>query len=182
MKPTEVTVTQLSPSLIADRDAVLECTTFGSRPRAVIYWLFNNQKYSTPLSVGSLGEHQTTTTITITPRQEHDSSEIMCVAENPKISSSSVSGVLRLDVQYIPKLKLELGSTKISLHSIQEGNDVFFDCHVQSNPAPNKAIIWRFNGNVLHIQKGQWYLSCLKYTCHQTNQCSFLRKNRSHSK
>lgn len=92
-------ITQLTPSLVADRDAVLECTTFGSRPKAVMHWLFNGQKYSTPLTVGSLGEHQTSTTITITPRQEHHGSEIMCVADNPRIPSSSVSGVMRLDVQ-----------------------------------------------------------------------------------
>lgn len=99
MKPTEVKITQLTQTLVADRDAVLECTTYGSRPKAVIHWLFNGQKYSTPLTVGSLGEHQTSTTITITPRQEHHGSEIMCVAENPRIPQSSVSGVMRLDVQ-----------------------------------------------------------------------------------
>lgn len=99
VKPTEVKITQLTQTLVADRDAVLECTTYGSRPKAVIHWLFNGQKYSTPLTVGSLGEHQTSTTITITPRQEHHGSEIMCVAENPRIPSSSVSGVMKLDVQ-----------------------------------------------------------------------------------
>lgn len=165
VKPTEVSITQLSPILVADRDGVLECTTFGSRPRAVIYWLFNGQKYSTPLTVGSLGEHQTSTTITIAPREEHDGSEIMCVAENPKIASSGVSAVMRLDVQYIPKIRLELGSPKISIHSIQEGNDVFFDCHIQSNPPPNKGVVWRFNGQVLETQKGQYH-ECF-FVCRQ---------------
>jgi hypothetical protein len=99
LKPTEVKITQLTPTLIADREAVLECTTFGSRPKASIHWLFNGEKYSTALSVGSLGEHQTSTTITITPRQEHHGSETMCVADNPRIPGSSITGVLKLDVQ-----------------------------------------------------------------------------------
>ena len=77
----------------------------------------------------------------------------MCVAENPRIPTSSVSGVMRLDVQYLPVLRLELGSPTISLHSIQEGNDVYFDCHVSSNPA-NKGIVWKFNGSVLQASKG----------------------------
>lgn len=154
VKPTEVKVSQLTQVLVADKEAVLECSTFGSRPKAVIYWNFDGQRFNTPLNgtvstlfhshfrffipsstgvdnyssspffshhppvinpsffsshlfiltyisytVGALGEHQTSTTITITPKQEHNGAEITCIAENPKIPTSTISDHLILDVQ-----------------------------------------------------------------------------------
>lgn len=99
LKPTEVKISQLSASLVADKEAVLECSTFGSRPKAIIHWNFDGQKYTTPLTVGALGEHQSSTTITITPRQEHNGAEVTCVSENPKIAGSAISDSMRLDVQ-----------------------------------------------------------------------------------
>lgn len=50
VKPTEVRVSQLTPVLVADKEAVLECSTFGSRPKAVIYWNFDGQRFNTPLN------------------------------------------------------------------------------------------------------------------------------------
>lgn len=149
MKPTDVKITQLSKVLVADTEAMLECTTFGSRPKALIYWSFDGQRMTTPLTAGSLGEHQTSTTITITPRQEHNGAEVTCTAENPKIPGSGISDIIKLDVQSAPKLSLQLGSPAISLHKIQEGNDIYFDCHIISNPRPNKPIVWKRNGNIL---------------------------------
>lgn len=190
VKPTEVKVSQLTQVLVADKEAVLECSTFGSRPKAIIYWNFDGQRFNTPLNgtvsktfsfllflsslssfpllsrflflllschfrffipsstgadnfsssllfshpppvfsfhhpsfssfffsflpfslsdsftnflsyntVGALGEHQTSTTITITPKQEHNGAEITCISENPKIPASTISDHLRLDVQ-----------------------------------------------------------------------------------
>lgn len=100
LKPTDVKISQQAgQELVADREAVLECSAFGSRPRAVLSWTFAGQRYSTPLSAGSLGEHQTSTTITISPRREHHGAEVTCTAENPKIPDSAISDVLRLDVQ-----------------------------------------------------------------------------------
>lgn len=101
LKPTDVKISQHEgqQELVAEREAVLECSAFGSRPRAVLSWTFAGQRYSTPLSAGSLGEHQTSTTITISPRREHHGAEVTCTAENPKIPDSAISDVLRLDVQ-----------------------------------------------------------------------------------
>ena len=99
LKPTEVRVALLGPELVAEREAVLECSAFGSRPRPLLSWTFDGQRFATPLSTGSLGEHQTSTTLTIRPRREHHGAEVTCVAENPKIPDSAIAHVLRLDVQ-----------------------------------------------------------------------------------
>jgi hypothetical protein len=42
----------------------------------------------------------------------------------------------------------------MSLESIQEGIDIYFDCHIDANPRPTTPIVWIFNGNVLHPQQG----------------------------
>ena len=99
LKPTDVKISVTGQEVVAEREAVLECSAFGSRPRAVLSWTFAGQRYSTPLSAGSLGEHQTTTALTISPRREHHGAEVTCTAENPKIPDSAISDVVRLDVQ-----------------------------------------------------------------------------------
>ncbi|RWS13262.1 uncharacterized protein B4U79_07967 [Dinothrombium tinctorium] len=150
LKPTDVQITQLTPLLVADKEATFECQAFGSRPKAILYWLFDGQRHNTPLN----GDHQTRTTITITPKRVHSGDHLTCIAENSKIPNSAISAQLKLDIQYIPRLSLQLGSPTISLNTIQEGNDIYFDCHIDANPPPNKPILWRFNGNVLHPQQG----------------------------
>lgn len=98
LKPTDVKVS-VKGETVAERETVLECSAFGSRPRAVLSWTFAGQRYSTPLSAGSLGEHQTSTALTISPRREHHGAEVTCTAENPKIPDSAISDSVRLDVQ-----------------------------------------------------------------------------------
>ena len=152
LKPTEVRITQLTPILVADREAIFECNTFGSRPKASLFWLFDGSRHNTPLN----GELQTSTTLSITLKHAHNGALLTCMAENAKIANSGLSDQLKLDVQYIPELSMQLGTPTISLQSLQEGNDIYFDCHIDANPRPNAPILWRFNGNVLHPQQGNF--------------------------
>ncbi|XP_015791631.1 hemicentin-2-like isoform X2 [Tetranychus urticae] len=150
MKPTEVHITQLTSVLVADREVSFECNTFGSRPKAILYWFFDGQRFSTPLN----GDHQTSTTITLTLKQIHNNAILICTAENPKIPGSTITDNLKLDVHYVPRLSLRLGSPTISLTTLQEGNDIYFDCEIDANPHINRPIIWRFNSDILHSQHG----------------------------
>ena len=88
MKPTEVHIKQITPVLVSEKEAKFECATLGSRPRAVLYWVFDGKRLNSPLS----GDHQTSTTITIKVKQIHNGLSLFCYAENPKI------GELRLTV------------------------------------------------------------------------------------
>ena len=137
---------------MADREAIFECNTFGSRPKANLFWHFDGSRHNTPLN----GELQTSTTLTLTLKYAHNGALLTCMAENSKISNSGLSDELKLDVQYIPQLSLQLGTPTISLQSLQEGNDIYFDCHIDANPRPNAPILWRFNGHVLHPQQGKF--------------------------
>lgn len=53
-----------------------------------------------------------------------------------------------------PQVILELGKATMSMQLIQEGNDIYFDCKIDSNPPVNKPIIWKFNGKILPPQQG----------------------------
>lgn len=95
VKPQEVHITQLTANLAAEREATFECNTFGSRPRATLYWLFDGSRHNTPLS----GEHHTTSTLTVKLKEAQNGMLVTCVAENSRIAKSAISDQLRLDVQ-----------------------------------------------------------------------------------
>lgn len=54
-----------------------------------------------------------------------------------------------------PQLNLRLGTGTLSLQSIQEGNDIYFDCDIDANPSVNRPIVWRLNGQILQPQTGK---------------------------
>ncbi|CAG2163527.1 unnamed protein product [Oppiella nova] len=139
LKPTEVRITQLTPILVAQQEALFECNSFGSRPMPTIHWFFDGKRHDTR----SHGEQQTSTTLTITVDREHRGSILECVAQNPKIPNSDS-----------PQLHLKLGTPTMSLDNVQEGIDIYFDCHIDANPRPTTPIVWLFNGNALHTRQG----------------------------
>ncbi|KAI2801357.1 hypothetical protein BLOT_010907, partial [Blomia tropicalis] len=150
VKPTEVRITQLTPILVAGIDALFECNTYGSRPMPTIYWLFDGKRWDTRIH----GEQQTTSTITIRLERRHRGMTIECVVENIRIPGSAIRDQTTLDVQYPPQLELKLGAPSLSLDTIQEGIDIYFDCHVDSNPSPTTPITWLFNGETLLPEAG----------------------------
>lgn len=50
----------------------------------------------------------------------------------------------------------------MSLDNIQEGIDIYFDCHIDANPRPTAPIVWIFNGNSLHPKQGIRRRICLQ--------------------
>lgn len=117
VKPQEVHISQMTPVLMAENEASFECITSGSRPKAIIFWIFNGQRYNTPLSGMLLfllldcnlffvnllltlliGDHPTSTSITLMLKKSHNNALLTCVAENLKIPGSSISKEMKLDV------------------------------------------------------------------------------------
>lgn len=54
----------------------------------------------------------------------------------------------------MPSLTIKLGTSTLSLQSLQEGNDIYFDCHIDANPPAAHALIWRLNGHPLRPSPG----------------------------
>lgn len=115
---------------------------------------------------------QTISIISLPLKRSHNNHILSCFAENPKIVNSTTSDNLVLNVQCkmarfdkrsqahnkssfsdIPELSLQLGH-KLSLNSLQEGIDIYFECLVDANPMPAGPIIWRLNEDILEPRQG----------------------------
>ncbi|XP_074603639.1 uncharacterized protein LOC141857110 [Brevipalpus obovatus] len=150
LKPTEIHINQLSPILVANKEATFECKTIGSRPKPNIFWTFGGKKHNLPIT----GDQVVISRFTVLLRKEYNRKKLICTSENPEIANSAITHTHQMDVQYLPQVTLELGNPTISLPTIQEGNDIYFDCKIDSNPPPNKPIIWKHNDERLPPQAG----------------------------
>ena len=88
--------------------------------------------------------------MTITPSEEDTNKTITCKAENPEIRQGH--GVLReswsLDVRFPPRISLAL-SSMLKEQSVAEGNDVYFECTIHSNPPIDRMVEWYHNNKPL---------------------------------
>ncbi|KAF7495666.1 Nephrin [Sarcoptes scabiei] len=150
LKPIEVKIKQMTTPLLANSEAKFECSSFGSKPKARVYWIFNDVRYDTELQ----GDMQTLSILNLQLKREHNGQTLSCFAENSKISNSTILENFVLNVEYQPDLTLQLGSSTILLNSIQEGNDIYFDCILDANPMPTQPIVWRFNDEILESKPG----------------------------
>ena len=69
---------------------------------------------------------------------------LTCRAQNPLIENSVVEEKIRLNIQYSPQTDLQFGAN-INPENVREGQDVYLECRVDSNPKLHK-ILWSLNG------------------------------------
>ncbi|KAK0081257.1 hypothetical protein PV325_012504 [Microctonus aethiopoides] len=147
--------------LSADRKYEINCMTVGSRPPANLSWYMEgklltnytqkeNEEKKKAKQIGinvemkvSEDGNMTTSTLTFEPTREDHDKIITCRAENPNIKGGVEEGTWKLNVFFVPKIRLELGS-KMNPDDIEEGDDVYFECKVRANPAAYK-VIWQHN-------------------------------------
>ncbi|GBP41065.1 Synaptogenesis protein syg-2 [Eumeta japonica] len=79
-----------------------------------------------------------------TPLKEHNGKVLTCRAEHPRFNHSAIESKLHLNILYVPVAKMQLGS-KMNPNDIEEGDDVYFGCEVDANPAAYK-VVWEHNG------------------------------------
>ena len=60
-----------------------------------------------------------------------------CRAENPELPDATLEDGWKLEIHYIPQSVLSLGSN-LNGSNIKEGDDVYFECRIVSNPEANK--------------------------------------------
>ncbi|XP_023343974.1 nephrin [Eurytemora carolleeae] len=134
------------------KEAVVEtvdCQVVGSRPTPHIIWKLGNQTLQGH-TIRHRDNNVTVSRVKIQPFKNRTGLSLTCEASTPGIPEIVISDKLILNVQHEPQVSLRLGQNLDSLN-IREGNDVYFVCEVQANPAV-KVITWRFNG--LEISKG----------------------------
>ncbi|XP_034934687.1 neural cell adhesion molecule 2-like [Chelonus insularis] len=122
-----------------------ECQTAGSNPPAIITWYKGRRPLKHVKEERSRNE--TISRVEFIPSIEDNRKQITCRAENPSAKGLFLEKSITLDVIYPPIVSLRLGST-LNPTDIKEGDDVYFECHIDSNPAPTR-LAWLHNGHQL---------------------------------
>ncbi|XP_069969605.1 nephrin-like [Penaeus vannamei] len=81
--------------------------------------------------------------------REHHKKQLVCRAQHPTLPLDTLEDIFTLNVSYKPNVSLSLGRS-LNPQMLREGNDVFFECSVDANPAPYK-VKWLHEGvEILH--------------------------------
>ncbi|XP_058985910.1 neural cell adhesion molecule 1-B [Musca domestica] len=146
LKPLEVKIIDPPNSMVADRRYEVTCESTGSRPNAIITWYKGKRQLRR--TKDDISNNTTRSELSFVPTTDDDGKSITCRAENPNVNGLYLETMWKLNVVYPPLVTLRLGST-LSPDDIKEGDDVYFECHVQSNPQWRK-LLWLHNG--IHLE------------------------------
>ncbi|KAI1287422.1 Neural cell adhesion molecule 2 [Halotydeus destructor] len=128
----------------AEKQSEVVCKAAGSRPPATVTWWKGSKQIKRNREKVSVDGNVTTSIVSFTPTADDNGKYLSCRAENQLIVGSAVEDGITLEVHYIPQLALRLGS-KLRHSHIQEGNDVYFECNIRSNPWVTE-VRWWFEG------------------------------------
>ncbi|XP_046401599.1 neural cell adhesion molecule 1-B-like [Ischnura elegans] len=145
LKPLTVRITTKTTPLVADRRYEVTCESAGSRPPAVITWYKGKRQLRRVKE--EVRENATVSELSFTPTTDDDGKHVTCRAENPNVTGAYLEDTWRIEVVYPPIVSLRLGST-LNPDDIKEGDDVYFECHVQANP-PWRRLSWIHDGTIL---------------------------------
>ncbi|XP_077293751.1 neural cell adhesion molecule 2-like [Arctopsyche grandis] len=145
LKPLTISIAKTEGVLSAGRRYVTKCTASGSRPAAIITW--HKGKRQLKRTKDETKDNVTISELTFVPSIDDDERLLVCRAENPNLSTFLETS-WKLEVVYPPQVSLALGNT-LSSDDIKEGDDVYFECHVVSNP-PWRKLTWMHNGALVN--------------------------------
>ncbi|XP_055848345.1 uncharacterized protein LOC129913608 isoform X2 [Episyrphus balteatus] len=146
LKPLTVKIVDPPVSMVADRRYEVMCESSGSRPNAIITWYKGKRQLRR--TKDEILNNTTHSELSFVPTTDDDGKSITCRSENPNVNGLFLETLWKLNVVYPPLVTLRLGST-LSPDDIKEGDDVYFECHVQSNPQWRK-LLWLHNG--IHLE------------------------------
>ncbi|XP_017756216.1 PREDICTED: uncharacterized protein LOC108547976 [Eufriesea mexicana] len=148
LKPLSVTILSSEHSpLSAGRKYDINCMTVGSRPPAKLSWYMDGRKLTNYTEKVSQDGNMTSSILILKPTLLDHDKVVTCRAENSKVQSGTVEDTWKLNVFFVPILRLELGSN-MNPDDIEEGDDVYFECKVHANPGAYK-VVWKHNGNII---------------------------------
>ncbi|XP_050087779.1 neural cell adhesion molecule 1-like [Anopheles aquasalis] len=142
LKPLSVKIMNPQTPLVADRRYEICCESVGSRPNAIITWYKGKRQLRRAKE--EILNNTTRSELSFVPTTEDDGKLITCRAENPNVTGLFLETSWKIEVVYPPIVSLRLGST-LSADDIKEGDDVYFECHVQANP-PWRKLHWLHDG------------------------------------
>uniref|UniRef100_A0A8D8QCP0 Titin n=1 Tax=Cacopsylla melanoneura TaxID=428564 RepID=A0A8D8QCP0_9HEMI len=137
--------------LSAEKTYRIECRVKGSRPAPVITWYKNSNlliKHPVKMSTSSSDPNVTISYVPFKPGADDNNSKLTCRAENPMVANSSMEDTWILNVHYVPRVRINFGSS-LNPTDIKEGDDVYFECEVNSNPRAHR-LVWFHNDKEIH--------------------------------
>ncbi|CAG4932295.1 unnamed protein product [Parnassius apollo] len=141
--PIFVTLLDRPQQLLASSVTTLRCVARGSRPPAQISWYKDNRSFGKDKVSEHFNETWSISTLIFKSTPMDNGAIIKCVAVNPALPGKAIDDQFQLNVVYSPLVTLTLGST-LNPHDIKEGDDVYFECNVKSNPREHR-ISWYHN-------------------------------------
>ncbi|KFB40641.1 AGAP001824-PA-like protein [Anopheles sinensis] len=147
LRPLAVEIVNGSGPLSADRRYIVQCQSVGSRPPAKITWWMGGVQLTATNQTTSEDGNSTLASLSFTPTREDHGKTLTCRATNELVKRGTKETAMKLNVFYLPILKLELG-TNMNPEDIEEGDDVYFECKVNANPSAYK-VVWKHNDQVV---------------------------------
>ncbi|XP_035783692.1 hemicentin-1-like [Anopheles albimanus] len=143
LRPLAVELVNGTGPLSADRRYIIQCQSVGSRPPAKLTWWMGGVQLTTTNQTTSEDGNSTLSSLSFTPTREDHGKTLICRATNELVKRGTKETSMKLNVFYLPTLKLELG-TNMNPEDIEEGDDVYFECKVNANPSAYK-VVWKHN-------------------------------------
>ncbi|XP_076366226.1 nephrin-like [Tachypleus tridentatus] len=176
LKPIAVEILSPQRPLAAGKTTQILCRSVGSRPAANIYWWKDRKKLTSYAIIARDGNY-TISKLTFTPEVGDNGHYLSCLTENPLLRNSRMEHGWILNVRYVPKVTLKLGSN-LQADKIVEGKDVYFECYVQANPWIDE-IVWLHEGKPIRnkhdegiiISNQSLVLQHIRITSRGTYQC-----------
>ncbi|XP_047494051.1 nephrin-like [Penaeus chinensis] len=129
------------------REYEISCISAGSRPHPNITWTLGNVASLTPITaITEHGVNMSTSRVRVTASRRHHGQRLTCTSLNPLFPAYPLSDSILLNVTYPPVATIELGRGVSSV--VKEGEDIYFNCNVDSNP-PTYKISWYHKGRSL---------------------------------
>ncbi|XP_052863238.1 contactin-4 [Anopheles cruzii] len=147
LRPLAVEIVNGTGPLSADRRYIVQCQSVGSRPPAKLTWWMGGEQLMTTNQTATEDGNGTLSSLSFTPTREDHGKTLVCRATNELVKRGTKETSTKLNVFYLPTLKLELG-TNMNPEDIEEGDDVYFECKVNANPSAYK-VVWKHNDQVV---------------------------------
>ncbi|XP_076310494.1 neural cell adhesion molecule 2-like isoform X2 [Tachypleus tridentatus] len=145
LKPQTVHISSPRTPLLTGREIEVTCESQGSLPPAEVTWWMEGEELKE--SRKSLTNKITTSHVTVKLTKEDNGKELVCRAQNPRLSESALEDSWKLNVHYKPELSLKLRSNDQG-NEVKEGSDIYLDCNINANPQ-YRELQWMFDDHRL---------------------------------
>ncbi|XP_074593781.1 protein turtle-like isoform X2 [Brevipalpus obovatus] len=148
--PLFIKIISIKRPLSAGKSTEITCNTRGSRPAAKLIWYLGQKPLSTSRDFSeedANGTYNSTSILNFVPLSNHNQASLICKSENLRLVNSSIRDEWLLNIYYTPKVEIFLRSP-IEPNGITEGDEVIFECLIDSNPIV-KDVGWFHNNQTL---------------------------------